>query len=81
MTQRVAATYELDQLAPALPPSPTLGERAFRYFYTLPAARQAQVRAQYSADDSGFGLWLTKQYRRMVEGAENGLTGVAPDAN
>jgi hypothetical protein len=81
MTQRVAANYELDQLAPPLPPGPTLGERALHYFFSLPPVGQHQVRAQYSADDTGFGLWLAHQYRRMVEGKTSVLTEAKPDAS
>ncbi|SRR6266404_713031 len=72
---------ELDQLAPPLPPSPALNIRALQFFYSLPAVEQHQVRAHHSADDSGFGLWLTHQYRRMAEGKDSVLTEATPDAN
>jgi len=68
MTESVAALYELEQLAPALPPGPTLGERAMGYFHSLPAVEQGRAQLLFAADASEFALWFADQYRRMVEG-------------
>lgn len=81
-SQRVAAQYELETLAPALPPSPSLGERAMRFFHSKPTAvEQARLRELYAEDDSGFALWLTNQYRRMKEGKSSVLAEEQPNAN
>lgn len=80
-TDRVAALYELDQLAPALPPGPTWSERAMAYFYSRPVAGQSRLQEVFAADASEFALWFTDQYRRMVEGKASVLTGEQSNAN